>query len=61
MSDEKVYHIIPFDDIEPHTEDISWSRNSIKSQCECCPHIQKEEDGVLIFHNAFDQREQIQD
>lgn len=45
-----MYHVLPINDIKPHTED---------STCECIPEIiVVEESGEMIcVHNAFDMRE----
>jgi hypothetical protein len=47
-----IWHILPIDDLEEHLE---------KSICKCSPKSEILENGdILIIHNSFDQREQIE-
>ena len=41
-------HIIPVDDLKPHTE---------SKHCKCKPEIQRTENGTLIVHYSYDGRE----
>jgi hypothetical protein len=45
------YHVLPTDDLKPHTED---------STCECKPRVIFENGEMIIIHNSFDGREKIE-
>ena len=44
-------NIIPTNDIQKHVEDIT---------CPCNPHIAFTYDEMLVIHNAFDKREEVE-
>jgi len=46
-------HVLPVNDLEPHDED--------STQCKCHPKVEFVEGGILVTHNAFDQREIIEE
>jgi hypothetical protein len=47
----QIYHILPRNDIEEHSE---------CGDCKCNPRIEKLSDRVLIIHNSFDGREAVE-
>lgn len=47
-----IYHLLPTNDLEKHEE---------SSTCKCMPELQVIETGdMLIIHNSFDGREQVE-
>lgn len=46
------YHVIPLNDLKEHTED---------STCECQPELIMVENEMLFVHNAWDNRELIEE
>lgn len=46
------YHILPLNDLEEHEETTT---------CKCEPKIEYVDGEMLIIHNAFDQREIIEE
>ena len=47
-----IIHILPVDDLEPHTEETT---------CKCEPKIKIVEGGMLVVHNSYDGREIIEE
>lgn len=47
-----IWHILPINDLEEHTE---------KSTCKCNPKMEVLEDGdLMLIHNSYDKRETIE-
>lgn len=47
-----IIHILPINDLEPHDEE--------GTTCKCEPRVEFAEGGMLVIHNAFDNREIIE-
>lgn len=45
-------HVLPINDIRLHEES--------GETCHCNPRVQKDENGTLVIHNAFDGREMFE-
>lgn len=48
-SEGDTYHVIPVGDLKEH--------NSDGKLCHCKPRLEKEGDGWVVIHNAYDGRE----
>jgi len=46
-----MYNILPINDLKEHTED---------STCECNPKILFKNGEMIIVHNAYDKREEVE-
>lgn len=42
-------HVVPLDDLKPHTEGGEW--------CACAPRVEAAGGGKVVIHNAYDGRE----
>lgn len=49
---EMIIHILPVNDLKPHEEE--------GTTCECEPRVEFVEGGMLVIHNAYDNREIIE-
>jgi len=47
-----IIHIIPVNDLKPHEEE--------GTACKCEPRVEFLEGGMLVIHNAYDNREIIE-
>jgi hypothetical protein len=47
-----IIHILPKNDLEPHEEEGTI--------CKCNPRVEFVEGGMLVIHNAYDNREIIE-
>jgi hypothetical protein len=47
-----IIHVLPINDLEPHDEEGTI--------CKCEPKVEFVEGGMLVIHNAYDQREIIE-
>jgi len=45
-------NVIPLNDLKEHDEN---------STCECCPNVWFEKGKMIIVHNSFDKREEIEE
>jgi len=46
-----VYHVTPTNDIDEHTEETT---------CKCKPKVEHHNGNMVVIHNAFDGRENIE-
>lgn len=44
-----IIHVLPVNDLEPHEE--------VGTACKCEPRVEFAEGGMLVIHNAYDNRE----
>lgn len=44
----ETFHVLPLNDLKPHVE---------SDRCHCQPRIQREPNGEIVIHNAYDGRE----
>lgn len=47
-----VWNILPVDDIRPHRED---------EKCQCNPEVEDLGGSIMIYHNAFDGRDIVEE
>lgn len=47
-----IIHVLPVNDLKPHDEE--------GTACQCEPRIEFVEGGILVIHNAYDNREIIE-
>lgn len=47
-----IVHVLPVNDLEPREEE--------GTTCKCEPRVEFVEGGILVIHNAYDQREIIE-
>ena len=47
-----IIHVLPVDDLELHDEE--------GTTCKCKPRVEFVEGGIIVVHNAYDQRETIE-
>jgi hypothetical protein len=55
-------HVIPEDDLKPHSEDTEWGiRTMVTSKCLCGTRVEVNEKGSwVIIHSSFDGREGLE-
>lgn len=59
---DKIVHIIPVDDLEPHTAEIVLPPiGNPFCECKCRPSYIFEEENMVVVHNSFDGREIVEE
>lgn len=57
----EVYHVLPTNDLKPHTEECICPPIGLPyCECVCKPVAQEEGENLLIIHNSFDGRENFE-
>lgn len=49
LIEQKIFHVLPLDDLKFHSE--------VGTYCRCQPRLQPEPNGTIVIHNAYDGRE----
>lgn len=53
MPSSKVVHVVPLNDLKLHLDGSTY--------CHCRPRLQREPEGTIVIHNAYDGREFYED
>ena len=59
-----IYHVLPINDIEEHSEEVEMALGFIPvSKCKCMaqPQLDPDSGGWVIVHNSFDGREALEE
>lgn len=57
---ENEIHVIPKDDVQPHSEEISWKGLMHGCWCGCGVRYEFEGEKAIVIHSSFDGREGLE-